>query len=254
MLKRKITQQIEEWRNSHGQQALLVTGARQVGKSFILNAFAREHYDRFISFDLIEQPDLRDAMDAARNADELFMVLSAFGGSDFVPGNTCVLIDEVQECKEAVTLVKYLVGREGFDFMLSGSLLGVELKDVRSQPVGYLRTLEMFPLDFEEFCWAVGVGDGALLPQQGCGRAGLRHRVGRGVGAARRGQERQGLQEAQRPHEGARLAQLRHRPRYRALRGQRSARRQGVLPAGLHGRVSLGPHLVLVVAPIRISP
>ena len=172
MLKRKITRQIEDWRNSHGQQALLVTGARQVGKSFILDAFAREHYDRFVSFDLIEQPDLRDAMDAARNADELFMVLSAFGGSDFVPGNTCVLIDEVQECKEAVTLVKYLVGREGFDFMLSGSLLGVELKDVRSQPVGYLRTLEMFPLDFEEFCWAVGVGDDALGHVRECFEAG----------------------------------------------------------------------------------
>ncbi len=161
MLKRKVTAQLREWKESGGAKALLVTGARQVGKSYIIDAFARENYERFVSFDLIRQPDLRDAMDAARNADELFLVLSAYGGADFVPGDTCVLIDEVQECKEAVTMVKYLVGREGFSFILSGSLLGVELHDVRSQPVGYLRTVQMYPLDFEEFCWAMGVGEDA---------------------------------------------------------------------------------------------
>lgn len=158
MLERKAVQQFVEWKESAGKQALLVTGARQVGKSYIINAFARENYDQCVSFDLIEQTDLRDAMESCKNADELFMVLSAFGGADFAPGNTCVIIDEVQECKEAVTLVKYLLSREGFDFILSGSLLGVELQDVRSQPVGYLRTVQMYPLDFEEFCWAAGVG------------------------------------------------------------------------------------------------
>ena len=121
MLKRKISEDLATWKKTHGSQALLVTGARQVGKSFIIDAFARKHYERFISFDLIRQRDLCEAMDSCRNADDLFMVLSAFGGSNFVPGDTCVLIDEVQECKEAVTLVKYLVQREGFDFILSGS-------------------------------------------------------------------------------------------------------------------------------------
>ena len=162
MLERKITAQLEDWRKSHNGQALLVTGARQVGKSFTVDAFARKSYRRFVSFDLVEQSDLCEAMNGCKNADELFMTLSAFGGADFTPGDTCVLIDEVQECKEAVTLVKYLAGREGFDFILSGSLLGVELQDIRSQPVGYLRTVEMFPLDFEEFCWAMGVGADAL--------------------------------------------------------------------------------------------
>lgn len=168
MLRRKVVGQLREWKESGGAKALLVTGARQVGKSYIIDAFARENYERFVSFDLIRQPDLRDAMDAAHNADELFMVLSAFGGADFVPGGTCVLIDEVQECKEAVTMVKYLVGREGFSFILSGSLLGVELRDVRSQPVGYLRTVQMYPLDFEEFCWATGVGEDAWSHVRAC--------------------------------------------------------------------------------------
>ena len=159
MLKRKITDELEKWKASHSTKALLVTGARQVGKSFAVDEFASRNYSHYVSFDLIKQPDLLEAMESCRNADELFMVLSAFGGSEFIPGDTCVFIDEVQACKEAVTYIKYLVQREGFDFVLSGSLLGVELRDIRSQPVGYLRTFEMFPLDFEEFCWAMGVGE-----------------------------------------------------------------------------------------------
>lgn len=168
MLKRKITGELETWKASHLSKALLVTGARQVGKSFAINEFASRSYEHYVSFDLIEQPDLLEAMESCRNADELFMVLSAFGGSDFIPGDTCVFIDEVQECKEAVTYIKYLVQREGFDFILSGSLLGVELRDVRSQPVGYLRTLEMFPLDFEEFCWAMNVGETVIENVREC--------------------------------------------------------------------------------------
>lgn len=168
MLKRKITSLLEEWKRSHPTKALLVTGARQVDKSFAIAEFASRSYEHFVSFDLIKQPDVLAAMKASRNADELFMALSAFGGADFVPGDTCVFIDEVQECKEAVTYVKYLPQNEGFDFVLSGSLLGVELRDVRSQPVGYLSTLEMFPLDFEEFCWAMGVGEPAVSHARAC--------------------------------------------------------------------------------------
>lgn len=89
------------------------------------------------------------------------MALSAYAGSEMVSGKTVIFIDEVQECKEALTLVKYLVQRKGFDYILSGSLLGVELRDMRSTPVGYLHVLDMYPLDFEEFCWANGLGDDA---------------------------------------------------------------------------------------------
>ncbi|WP_165054661.1 MULTISPECIES: ATP-binding protein [unclassified Adlercreutzia] len=167
-LRRKITRQLEEWKRSQASRALLVTGARQVGKSYAVNEFASRSYENYVRFDLIEQPDLLAAMEGCHNADELFMVLSAFGGSRFVSGDTCVFIDEVQECKESVTYIKYLVQREGYDFILSGSLLGIELQDVRSQPVGYLRTIEMFPLDFEEFCWAMDVGDAALSHVKDC--------------------------------------------------------------------------------------
>lgn len=74
MLDRKVTARLEDWRKSHGGQALLVTGARQVGKSFIVDAFARARYEHFVSFDLVEQADLCDAMNGCRNADELFKI------------------------------------------------------------------------------------------------------------------------------------------------------------------------------------
>lgn len=86
------------------------------------------------------------------------MVISAYAGQRLVPHETVVFIDEVQECDEALTFLKYLVQREDYDYIVSGSLLGVELEDLRSVPVGYLRVVDMYPLDFEEFCWANGVG------------------------------------------------------------------------------------------------
>lgn len=158
MLKRKANDEIARWHEAHRSKALLVTGARQVGKTYLIEQFAREHYEHFVKFDLVNQTDVRDALNLAKSSAEVFLTFSAFAGSEMVPGSTLIFIDEVQECKEAITFIKYLVQREGFDYMLSGSLLGVELQDVRSLPVGYLSVMEMFPLDFEEFTWALGIG------------------------------------------------------------------------------------------------
>ncbi len=158
MLERKAWEQFKSWKASHAEQALLVAGARQVGKSFLVEQFAHESYDYVVTFDLIDQSDVLAAMNTAHNSQELFMALSAFAGTSMVPNKTVILIDEVQECNEALTLIKYLVQRKDYDYILSGSLLGVELEDIRSVPVGYLHIVDMFPLDFEEFCWANGVG------------------------------------------------------------------------------------------------
>lgn len=158
MLRRKAMDELLSWKNSKDNQAILVSGARQVGKTFLIEEFARENYKHFVKFDLIDQTDVKESIDAVRSSQELFLVFSAYAGADMVPGETLIFIDEVQECKEAVTLVKYLVQRGGYDYALSGSLLGVELEDVRSVPVGYLRLLDMYPLDFEEFCWANDLG------------------------------------------------------------------------------------------------
>ncbi|MBQ9955434.1 MAG: ATP-binding protein [Eggerthellaceae bacterium] len=159
MLRRKARERLDDWRASGRSKALLVTGARQVGKTYLVERFAEESYRHVVKFDLVDRVDVLAAADAARSSEELFLAFSAFAGDEMVPGETLIFIDEVQRCKEAVTFVKYLVQREGFDYVLSGSLLGVELQGVRSLPVGYLDVVEMFPLDFEEFCWANGVGE-----------------------------------------------------------------------------------------------
>lgn len=161
MLKRKAERAFWKWKETHSSQALLVAGARQVGKTYLIERFAREAYSNVVKFDLVDQTEVRDALGAARNSDEAFLVMSAFAEVDMVPGETVIFIDEVQECKEMITFVKYFAQREDFDFILSGSLLGVELENLRSAPVGYLHIIDMVPLDFEEFCWANGFGKDA---------------------------------------------------------------------------------------------
>lgn len=157
MLRRKAYEALENWKNAGKNKALLVTGARQVGKTYLIEAFARQNYQHVVKFDFIDQTDILAAANAAKSSSDLFLAFSAFAGTSMVPGSTLIFIDEVQECKDAITFVKYLLQREGFDYILSGSLLGVEISDARSLPVGYLDVLEMFPLDFEEFTWACGV-------------------------------------------------------------------------------------------------
>lgn len=161
MLKRKAEKSLMEWKKDHHKEALLVMGARQVGKTFLIESFIEDNYRHVVKFDLVDQADVKRAFDAATSSDDLFLAISAFAGAGLVPGSTVVFIDEIQECKEALTLIKYLAQRTEYDFILSGSLLGAELKDLRSAPVGYLTIVEMFPLDFEEFCWANGVGNEA---------------------------------------------------------------------------------------------
>ncbi|MDR3295655.1 MAG: AAA family ATPase [Clostridiales Family XIII bacterium] len=171
MLKRKAYHAIKRWKDTKTKQGLLVTGARQVGKTYIIREFARDHYARFAEINLIENRKAADTLSAADNAADLFMRISVLAESELVPGQTLIFIDEVQVCKEIVTSIKFLAEQTGFDFILSGSMLGVELKNIRSVPVGYLDTLVMYPLDFEEFCVANGVPGDALDAAKGSVRA-----------------------------------------------------------------------------------
>lgn len=158
MLKRKALDKFREWKRLKTKQALLVSGARQVGKTFLIRHFIREEYENAVEINLIETAGAAEAFSSAASADALFLRITAFATGELAPGKTAIFIDEVQECPEIATMLKFLVDKHGeYDFIVSGSLLGVELKGVRSVPVGYLRAVQMFPLDFEEFCWALGV-------------------------------------------------------------------------------------------------
>lgn len=168
MLKRKALSQFEDWFRYRTKQALLVTGARQVGKTYLVREFVRAHWDNVVEINLYENSAAAEALSSASNSRELFMRLSAFADVPMVPGKTVVFLDEVQECKEAVTAIKFLMERQDFDYVLSGSMLGVELKGLTSAPVGYLSTVKMYPLDFEEFAWANGVPSDVLEEVRRC--------------------------------------------------------------------------------------
>lgn len=158
MLRRKIESRLEAWRAAPKRTALLVTGARQTGKTYIIRHFAHEHYEHVAEINFIENPELTAVFSNSHDVRNLLMRLELAVDVPLVPGKTLVFFDEVQQCKELVTAIKFLVDDGRFDYALSGSLLGVELEDIRSVPVGYLSELEMYPLDFEEFCWSQGVG------------------------------------------------------------------------------------------------
>lgn len=162
MLKRKAMGQLEEWYRTRAKRALLVTGARQVGKTFLVRDFAAKHWTHVAEINFFENSEARAAVESAKNSSELFLRLTAFADAPLVPGETVLFLDEIQECKEAVTAIKFLMERNDYDYILSGSLLGVELKGIASAPVGSLNTVKMYPLDFEEFCWANGVAPEVL--------------------------------------------------------------------------------------------
>lgn len=162
MLDRKAKAQFQSWLDSSPNKALLVKGARQVGKSFLVSAFARESFEHVVAFDLIEDISVRDSFSAAKSADELLMRMTIAAVEPMIAKKTVVVIDEVQQCPNVVTFIKYLVQRGDFRFILTGSLLGVELEGIDSLPVGYVEQIQMYPLDFEEFCWANGVASVAF--------------------------------------------------------------------------------------------
>lgn len=161
-MKRKAYDELLAWKSGKTRQALLVTGARQVGKTYLVREFGRAEYSRFIEFNLATDDATRESFAAARDPEDLLLRISVAASEAFVPGATLIFIDEVQQCPNIVTLIKALVDKGEYDYILSGSLLGVELENVRSYPVGYMSELLMFPMDFEEFCWSMGLTEEAF--------------------------------------------------------------------------------------------
>jgi predicted AAA+ superfamily ATPase len=157
MLWRKVENELAEFKSAKPKTALLLTGARQVGKTFIVREFAGKNYKDFLEINFIRQPAAKSLFENLQGEADFFLRLSAFTDRILEPGNTLIFFDEVQECPEVVTYIKFLVDDGRYQYILTGSLLGVELKDLRSAPVGYLREIDMFPLDFEEFTVACGL-------------------------------------------------------------------------------------------------
>lgn len=150
MLIRKKEKEITEW-IKNGKKALLVSGARQVGKTFLIRECLRKAQIEFVEFNLIEQPEIVGLLASAETVDDLILRLSLFTDKKLVKRKSIIFFDEVQEYKEIVTKIKFFVEEGSFRYILSGSLLGVEITNLKSAPVGSLHTIKMYPLDFEEF-------------------------------------------------------------------------------------------------------
>lgn len=175
MLKRKIERTLFEWKSKSGRKPLIIMGIRQCGKTFIARKFATENYKYTVYINFIRQPELIQAFLGSKEIDSIMLNLSSLmRGMKVSEGETCLIFDEIQECPEARTALKFFKEDGRYDVIATGSLLGVrgygeDLKQrrrglitrqplgINSIPVGYEQIVEMYPLDFEEFLWANGV-------------------------------------------------------------------------------------------------
>lgn len=150
MLNRKIEEKINSWIDNDNS-ALLIDGARQVGKTYVIRKCFNQRKIDFIEFNFLESPQLISLIDRCDTVEEMTTSLSLFTKKAFVKGKTYIFFDEIQEYKEIVTKLKFWVDDGSYRYIFSGSMLGVALKNIRSAPVGYLKTLTMYPLMYEEF-------------------------------------------------------------------------------------------------------
>ncbi len=178
MLRRKIESVLTEWKDSKSKKPLVIKGIRQCGKTYIVQKFAKENYESVVYMNFILEPDKRSAFTGNIDIDTILLNLSALiPGCRFIKGKTCIIFDEIQECKEARTALKSFQIDGRFDVIATGSLLGVrgygkndnKLNDGQdSVPVGYETVIEMYPLDFEEFLWANGLNDIVIDSVRSC--------------------------------------------------------------------------------------
>lgn len=184
MLRRKAYDELLRWKNSD-HKCLLVKGQRQVGKTFIIEYFGRHEYEHFLSFNLSEEPEICSVFDGNLDVDTIIRGLKLYRDpSEFVPGSTLILLDEIQECDRARTALKFLSIDGRYDVIASGSLLGVSCPRKKSKkksreelprplvPTGYENHLEMYSLDFEEFLWANKISEDTIEYVKGCIREG----------------------------------------------------------------------------------
>lgn len=163
MLFRKIATRIEEYLSSDSDRMLLIDGARQIGKSYIIRHVGEMMFPNYIEINM-EEDKLGDRVFAdAKTTKDFYMALSVVAGDKMKQRkNTLVFLDEIQAYDHLLTLVKFLMKEKKFTYIASGSLLGVTLKNTQSVPMGSLDIQHMYPMDFEEFLYANGVGEFAI--------------------------------------------------------------------------------------------
>ena len=158
MLRRKIYDKLLAWKNNKGKKdAILLRGVRQCGKTYIVREFGKREYKNFIEINFIERPDMQAVFSGNLDVDNMVQQIKlSMPGCQFIPGETLLFLDEIQDVPNARTSLKFWTQDGRFDCIASGSLLGIDYKNEVSIPVGYEQQLIMRTLDFEEFIWALG--------------------------------------------------------------------------------------------------
>ncbi len=163
MLRRKIIDQLAAWKTDPEHKPIVLKGCRQCGKTFAALEFARGNYENVVYINFFQNPEAKDVFAGSLDVDHLTMMMSALLGPQarFVPGKTALILDEIQDCPQARTALKFFCLDGRYDVIGTGSLLGVAGygKVPASVPVGYETVVDMHPLDFEEFCWACGIDE-----------------------------------------------------------------------------------------------
>ncbi len=160
MLKRKAINYLKNWKNSKNKKCLVVQGARQTGKTYIIERFAEENYEEYIEINFKQTPSASEIFSGDLSVDNMVMAMRfRFPEKKIIPKRTMIFLDEIQECQEAITSLKFWAIDNRFDVITSGSLLGIDYKRASSYPVGYIDYLTMYGLDFEEFLWAMSISE-----------------------------------------------------------------------------------------------
>ena len=157
MLRRKAYQELLKWKNESKGKALCIIGARQIGKTTLIREFGAREYEHFAEINFVTDKNASRIFEGKLVADEIITNITAYLHKSLEPGKTLILFDEVQECPQVRAAIKFLVEDGRFDYIESGSLLGVRYKEISSYPVGFEQILPMYPLDFEEYMWANGI-------------------------------------------------------------------------------------------------
>ena len=160
MVKRKVKALIKKWISTKTKKCLVVQGARQTGKTYIIERFAEENFEELVEINFKQMPSAMDIFTGDLTVDNMVMAMRfRFPDKKIISGKTLIFLDEIQECQEAITSLKFWAIDNRYDVIVSGSLLGIDYKRASSYPVGYVDYLRMYGVDFEEFLWGMGISE-----------------------------------------------------------------------------------------------
>lgn len=156
VVKRIAIQEMSRWKNDEERKPLVLRGARQVGKTWLMKEFGKSNYNNFVYFNFDEEEELKSIFEKNKNPQRIIELLSLISGENILPEETLIIFDEIQECPEALNSLKYFKEKANeYHVIAAGSLLGTLLATPKSYPVGMVNLLDIYPLNFEEFLEAI---------------------------------------------------------------------------------------------------